>query len=439
MKLLGYLAPLFLAAACGNVKSDQPDPLDPTIPHVTASTDGTDAIHVEWTEADGATTYQVWRAEAADGPFESLVESDATAFDDVGLGASDVKFYRVIGCDSDGTCDAESELARGFTLPETVTLDRCSRGTVPGAIACSWQPATGEVDGDVRYELHAHVAGDAPAAIGVTPDVSGAGAVAPGQLYAVSVAVVNTETGAGPDSNELPGYAEGVVIVYEDTDPVDALRAEMLAQVLATDLTVVPGAAGTMPSLPAVLLPGSLVASTYAPDEAWAGRPMIVGAGFARTDDGTLRNLATASRSLIAMGPAVMMYDQVNAIGGSWGPGPSPAALDTYSEFGGYTDAVVNYADADVFTTPLYATGYGTAPLDRTAERYTDAPTSVFALYRDAPAAGFAGLCGIEASLVYWYGCAQQDGWGWLGYLDPPDTASGRVLLVNMVARLAAR
>jgi hypothetical protein len=439
---------LFALAACGNVKSgddvpgdDMPgddEPIDPTRPSVTASTDDVDAIHLSWTPAEGSSTYRVLRSESEDGAYEVIADGlAATAFDDTGIGSSDVKFYQVVGCEDDGTCLATSRVERGATVPGTVTLETCSRGTWNGSIACSWSRAAADavIDGDVSYDVRVREAGGAQTVIATTTDINADGAAPGGYLYEVTVAVVSSETGAGPDSNAVEGYAQSPVIVYDDADPADTARAQALAEILATDYTLIGEAAGAMPALRAVLLPSSRVSSTYAQANEWAGLPMIVSSGFDGIQNrGKLRNLGMGSRAMFAMGPAVAMYDTIYAVGGTWGPGPVPYALGGYSEFGGYSDATVIYEDGDVFTYPLYATGYGSSPLEGTVEGYRSSPTSITAVYAEASSDALR-LCGFDVNVTVWWACAQQDAWGWFGFQEPPDTYAGMVLFQNFVAR----
>jgi hypothetical protein len=451
MKLFAVL--LLVLAACGSVTTpssgdDTTDPFaddapdDPTVPHLSVSTDGADAIHVEWTAVDNSAGYQLWRSETEDGEQTLLaeIERDATlAYDDGGLLPSDVKWYQVLSCDAAGCpAPAPSVIKRGSTRPGAIALLGCSRGTSANTITCSWTGAENEIDGEVGYEIHARDPAGTVTTLGSTADTAGTFAAPPGILYGVTVAIANSETGVGPDSNEQPGYAESAVIVYDDNDAADTARATALAAVLATDVVATGAGAGTMPTVPAALLPASMVSSTASVPEAWAGRPMILSPGFsAISDEGRLRNVTSASRSMLALGPSVAIYDTINSLGGDWGPGAPPYTFSYgYSDFGGYTDAVIYYAEGDIFTWPLYATGYGPSPLEGTAEGYTSTPTTVTALMSD----GFDGaqrLCWFDAAIVDWWACAQHGNWGWLGYLDPPDTDAGQVLLINFVARLA--
>jgi hypothetical protein len=440
-----YLVPLFviLVGACGSVSeengpdaADSPTPdADPSVPQVTASTDQVDTIRVGWTTVADATRYVVLRAEAETGPYDMVADSSATTYDEVRLAASDVKYFKVQACTASG-CGAESAAARGHTIPGTVTLSGCSRGTLAAAVSCTWTVASGETDGTVSYSIWAHVAGAEPEMVATSTATTADAPVPAGDLYSLAVRVENSETGSGALSGEALGYAESVVIVHGDT-AADLANAQALETILETDLVGTPGVGGTMPTLPAVVVSQTLVSNTYSTANTWTGRPMIITSNMGASDAGRVRNLVSSTgRNVIGMGRGTQTLETINANGGSWGIGGLPTSLGSSVSGGSIQDEVRTFlTEGDVFTAPLYATAYGTSPANGVAEPYASSGVNNWALNAPNPIAGVQRLCMSESASNSYFPCAQQGRWGQFGYYTAPDQLPGRILFINFVYR----
>ena len=425
---------------CGTVKDTTPDAHDNTATATaTASTDQPDVIHLVWTAVTGATHYQVSRSEAMTGPFAMVSDGAAMSYDDGSLGHSDVKYYKVVACTDTG-CGADSNIAKGFTIPGAVTLMDCSRGTGAGTVTCTWAAAVGEVDGTLTYRVFAHAASAAPTMVGMSTGTSVASTVTAGDLLRMSVAISNSETGLGPQSNELVGYAEGIAIVFTETDPVDVARASRLKQALETDISSQQGVAGSMPVLHAVLVPANLVSSTFSVANTWTGRPVVFTHGFtAYNDQGKLRNLVSSTHGVMAMGAGLHAFDTVTSAGGAWGIGGLPNLVGWGPSASGASLNVRTWtSEGNVFTSPLYATAFGVNPGNTTVEQAYTAGGTYEALYAPNPVVGVTRLCQADpASAVAYYPCAQQGRWAEFGFEDIPDAIPGKILVINYVYRMS--
>ena len=431
-----------LVAACGSIDetplpdagSPTPD-ADPSVPQVMASTDQVDAIHVTWTTVAEASRYIVLRAEEPAGPYEMVADSGATAYDEVGLDESDVKYFKVQACTPAG-CGAESTAARGHTIPGTVTLTGCSRGTTAAAVTCTWTVASGETDGTVSYSIWAHVDGAEPQMVATSVATTANAPLAAGDLYRLAIRVENSETGSGALSNEVLGYAESVVIVHADT-AADLADARALETILETDIGGTAGVGGTMPALRAVIVPETLVSSTYSSANTWTGRPMIITLTLGSSDAGKVRNLvSSAGRGVIGMGHGVQTLEIIKTYGGNWGIGALPTALGSSVSGGSIQDQVRTFlTEGNVFTAPLYATAYGVNPGNGVFEPYSSSGVNNWALNAPNAIAGVQRLCMSESTTNSYYPCAQQGRWGQFGYYKPPDLLPGKILFINFVQR----
>ncbi|MCX7844792.1 MAG: hypothetical protein N2507_05670 [Candidatus Bipolaricaulota bacterium] len=118
-------------------------PAAPT--HLSAS-DGEYQEHVllTWSAVPRAARYEVFRAEAEDGDYEKIGETEAPRFLDVGAAPNVLYWYRVRACNPFG-CSAFSAADAGFRLgpfpPPPPRNLQASDGTFPDRIRLTWSPA----------------------------------------------------------------------------------------------------------------------------------------------------------------------------------------------------------------------------------------------------------------------------------------------------------
>ena len=111
--------------------------------NVTAS-DGTyaDKIVVSWDSSVGTTSYEIYRADAANGTQSLLDSTSGLTYDDTTATTGVPYYYWVKACGSTGCSDFSSYDAgwRNFTPPTNVIA---SDGTYPDKIVITWDPNSG--------------------------------------------------------------------------------------------------------------------------------------------------------------------------------------------------------------------------------------------------------------------------------------------------------
>lgn len=126
----------------------------PSVPTGVSATDGayTDRVRVTWDEALGATSYEVWRDVARDGPYNLRATVTGTTYDDRDASPGVVYWYKVKACNALG-CSAFSAPDSGFTfatVPDPVTNVQASDGTYNDRVRVTWTASAGAAS----YEVH---------------------------------------------------------------------------------------------------------------------------------------------------------------------------------------------------------------------------------------------------------------------------------------------
>ncbi|MEN3009751.1 MAG: hypothetical protein ABDI20_01995 [Candidatus Bipolaricaulaceae bacterium] len=105
----------------------------------------TDRVRLTWQAAQGATSYEVYRAPAEAGPYALLATVTTPTHDDTQVEAGKVYWYKVRACSAAG-CSALSAAVSGYaalaTLPAPQNV-QASDGTEPGKVVVTWQAVQG--------------------------------------------------------------------------------------------------------------------------------------------------------------------------------------------------------------------------------------------------------------------------------------------------------
>jgi len=120
-----------------------------------------DRIQITWEAVERATTYRVFRADAAAGPFQEVGNPATTALDDLEVEEGRLYWYKVRACNTAG-CGPESTVVSGYAgHPPAPTNVQASDGTHPDRIVVTWDPVPGATyyqvfrsrDRDVGFDL----------------------------------------------------------------------------------------------------------------------------------------------------------------------------------------------------------------------------------------------------------------------------------------------
>mgnify|MGYP001073866422 FL=1 len=152
-RFIGLLVMGLVLAGCGLLEQMPPLPPDKAPTELSASF-GTElhSVILSWAPVERATSYQVFRAETAEGEFARIGATTAQSFQDrVGEGNQGRWYwYQVRACNAAG-CGPRSEVVRGYAgrppAPENV---RATQGTYTDKIVISWDP----VPGATHYHVH---------------------------------------------------------------------------------------------------------------------------------------------------------------------------------------------------------------------------------------------------------------------------------------------
>jgi hypothetical protein len=277
-------------------------------------------------------------------------------------------------------------------------------------------------------------------------------AVTQGQLYYFSTAIYNTSTDLGAYSSDSLGFTSNVTIIYNSGDSTDTTLATNLKTWLVTNLPAQYPASifGAMPTWSVTLFPESLVSTTYSTANIVGGDPVIM------THSTSIYSSAGKSRNVTAHGHGVIgqgsggarLIDTVSANFTAWGySGATPtdigwgaSAVDGTGTYNGYTWTTGN----NVWESPLYSTSIGYSP--------TLHNDFVQLGYENLPWVGVYDLNGSESHTDYflyakydnattsnYFPVARQNRFMQLGYtVLPTRPYTGRVLLINLVSRMAA-
>ncbi len=118
-----------------------------TAPKLKAETASKTAVKLTWNDV-GATTYQLYRADAADGAYEKIATVSATEYKDTGLTTGKTYYYKVVA-GLGGSASEPSNVAQATaTLPAVLHLDVNQKGF--NAVQTSWS----KVAGATGYNLY---------------------------------------------------------------------------------------------------------------------------------------------------------------------------------------------------------------------------------------------------------------------------------------------
>ncbi len=111
-------------------------------------------VHLTWAQVTGAEEYEVHRADAEDGDYELLAETDGTTYLDTGIPSGTVYWYRVRACRA-GECSPFSEAVSGYPQSEPGPTGLwASYDLYPQWIEVRWDPVAGadEYEVEIRDE-----------------------------------------------------------------------------------------------------------------------------------------------------------------------------------------------------------------------------------------------------------------------------------------------
>ncbi|MBR0413991.1 MAG: metallophosphoesterase [Clostridia bacterium] len=117
-------------------------------PKLTAETASKTSIKLTWNEISGASVYQLYRAESANGPFEKIASVSDTSYKDTNLTTGTTYYYKVVA-GTGGTASDPSNVAQATaTLPDVHHLKVNQKGF--NAVQTSWS----RVAGATGYNLY---------------------------------------------------------------------------------------------------------------------------------------------------------------------------------------------------------------------------------------------------------------------------------------------
>ena len=110
-----------------------------------------DSVITSWSPVERASYYEIFRATAADGPYERLDTIEGTSFTDIVGSENQGKWYwyKVRACNAAG-CGPESAPVRGYAgRPPKPEGLQATQGTYPDKIVISWN----EMPGATSYQV----------------------------------------------------------------------------------------------------------------------------------------------------------------------------------------------------------------------------------------------------------------------------------------------
>ena len=110
-----------------------------------------DSVITSWSPVERASYYEIFRANAADGPYERLDTIESTSFRDIVGSENQGKWYwyKVRACNAAG-CGPESAPVRGYAgRPPKPEGLQATQGTYPDKIVISWN----EMPGATSYQV----------------------------------------------------------------------------------------------------------------------------------------------------------------------------------------------------------------------------------------------------------------------------------------------
>lgn len=165
--------------------------------NLAASAQSSSAIGLTWTAVTGATSYVVYRASVAGGPYSKVASPSTNSDTATGMSAGTTYYFEVAAVDAGGTGSPSGDVA-GTTLPATPSGARAaSEGSTE--IMVSWSAATGAMSYEV---LRSSVEGGPYSPLGTSSKASytDTGLSANTEYYYVVEAVGSG--GSSPNSNE---------------------------------------------------------------------------------------------------------------------------------------------------------------------------------------------------------------------------------------------
>lgn len=142
------------AAIYVNWSSPTPPPSVPATPSVGSAT--ANSLTVSWSAVAGATSYKLYKANAAAGSYAEVSASATSPYVDSGLAASTTYYYKVTACNA-SACSAQSSEGSGTTLVGSggpVAPAVPSAPTVGTATASSLTVSWSTVSGATSYTLY---------------------------------------------------------------------------------------------------------------------------------------------------------------------------------------------------------------------------------------------------------------------------------------------
>jgi hypothetical protein len=325
-----------------------------TSTRVTLSIDVTDTSPLQMRLQNGMTAGGTWQAYSATRLW--------TLAANVGTRAVTAEFMDLAG--------NTTTIARDYIIYGTPTVTAASLGSAAvGAVTVNLAAGTEDAGTDYYYiyrrdypngEILTYLANGTAYAVTVP--------VTEGSFYYFHAAIYNSNCGTGSTSSTYAlGYTANVAIIYDSADTTDTAIANEMLSILTTDLpnhaTYGSSIDGTMPSWSVILIPQSMVSSTYSAANILYGDPLII---TPRADifsnANQVRNVTAHGRGVIAMGTGgTRALDTVNSNFSAWGyGGQQPSSL-------GYSGAYVGSASIHGYTwtsgntvwySPLTSTGF---------------------------------------------------------------------------------
>jgi hypothetical protein len=333
------------------------------------------------------------------------------------------------------------------------TVNYASKGTTSaGYVAVDFVEPLAEGGEANRYYIYRR---DYPSGEAYTPlgyvTASGQNITAPAaQFYYFHVRIYNREAGGYGDYSSTYdlGYTANVAIVYDSADTADTQTANDLKTILTTNIpsSYGPTVTGTMPSWSVILIPQSMISTTYSAANVFGGRPLIATPGSDLYGNANqTRNVTAHGKGVFAMGyGGTRLLDTVETYWGTWGysgtapadiglgeSGASPASLWMYTQTSGNS----------VWNSPLTSTSIpgGSTPTDNARVQISYSSIGAYSAYLPSGIAGDGWLYGREDTASGPYYPVVRQGrflqYGFYAETDRPYT--GWVFITNLVYRMS--
>ncbi len=382
---------------------------------------------------------------AAGGSWEDYESTKAwTLADTIGTRAVTAEFM-----DSAGN---STTVARDYILYGTPVVTGASLGSASvGTVTVSFSGGTEDTGTDVFYVYSR----DYPSGARYTEQGSGTSSVSvnvpvtQGYLYYFHVRIYSAAAGgySAYSSTYALGYTANIAIIYDSGDTTDTQTATDLKTILTTDLpnhaTYGPYIDGTMPVWSVVLIPQSLVSTTYSPSNVFYGDPVVITSGtdlYANANQ--TRNVIHHGRGVVAMGyGGTRLLDTCETNWSTWGYVTTAPTEIGFGE--SWTSAASAYmytwtTGNTVWNSPLTSTVFpgGVTPTHDAATQISYANLTAYSAYIPSYTVTDGQILGQEdnANATH-FSVVRQGRFLQYGYVQETDRPyTGWVYIINLMA-----